>query len=39
MLNFAIMKNPVNWFIILFMIIIAGIAADVLLSHFTTKGN
>lgn len=32
MLNVALLKNPVNWFVILFMLILAGIAGHFLLS-------
>lgn len=36
-LNFELMKNPVNWFIVLLMILIAGLSIS-LIFH-TPKGN
>jgi hypothetical protein len=35
MLNWAMMKNPLNWLTIALMVIIFGIAADILLGQFT----
>jgi hypothetical protein len=32
MLNFELLKNPLNWLIIVFMLIIAGTAGHLLLS-------
>jgi len=32
--NAAIAKNPVNWFTVLFMLIIFAMAADILLRHY-----
>lgn len=37
MLNWGIIKNPVNWLIVLMMIVIVGFAADILLTHFSQK--
>lgn len=34
MLNWELMKNPLNWLIVLLMLTIAGIAGHILLTHF-----
>lgn len=31
-LNFGLLKNPLNWFTVIFMVLIAGIAGHLLLS-------
>lgn len=32
--NAAIAKNPVNWFTVLFMLVIFAMAADLILRHY-----
>lgn len=34
MLNWAILKHPLNWFIVIFMLIIAGFVVDILVLKF-----
>lgn len=36
-LNFEIMKNPLNWIIVILMLVIAGMALDVVLSKLTDR--
>jgi hypothetical protein len=38
MLNWALLKNPLNWLIVVMMIVIVGFAADIILQHYHTKG-
>jgi len=33
-LNFAILKQPMNWVIVLLMVIIAGFMLDIILAYF-----
>lgn len=37
LVNWPLLKNPVNWVIVILMLIIAGFALDVLLSWVTTE--
>ena len=32
--NWNLLKNPLNWFIVVFMLVIAGIGGHLLLSYF-----
>ena len=34
LLNFNLLKNPVNWIVIILMLIIAGMGGHLLLSYF-----
>lgn len=38
-LNTAVLKNPLNWFIVLFMVVIAGIGFHFLVKIFQGSGN
>lgn len=35
-LNWAIIKHPMNWVIVMLMLIIAGAAAQLVLTHYRT---
>jgi hypothetical protein len=37
-LNLPVMKNPLNWFIVLFMVVIAGLGFHFLIKIFQSSG-
>lgn len=37
--NFTLIKNPVNWGIILLMVLIGGLGADIILSALKDQGT
>ena len=38
-LNTAILKHPLNWFIVMFMLIIAGFVVDIVVLHHGKKSG